>query len=304
MKNKRDPEALIHAFKTLQTADGSYATFKQMMAYLKQHYDPSYYTYLVGAVIQKTLYFDHIDEIFEMFVGNDDSLNEQVLRSVIMAGRGAFIDKTNTPNTINAVRRFVELSPKSVVDAVFSHPFFKEAYATYFQPKSIDPVLNEIALKRNVILSRLRKNRQTGELLMKACKNAETLGALEWTGVPEANRYGPMTDGYCYDVKELSTVIIGSFQKGLWPSSPYTKKPFTLHQLQDIVNHMVKKSVKHSPLLPMLVFGFQNGYIPLHGIDATNDYSKRLQFYTAIRTFLTSSSTEFIGNEHENWNYA
>lgn len=305
-KSKDIEETVIKAYTQLVRVDSSFAMFKKVMAYL-QKYNSNDFVHLAYEFMRRKLFFDHVDDVYKLFIqgpeGHDnDVLIKDFLSHILDGGHEAIDEQKDNADTIAAVQRYLEISPKHVVKALLREDAYKYVYNKYFKMMSIDPILKEIAIKRNVILSRLRKNKQTGELFMKECRNAETLGALEWTGVPEARRYGPMFDGYCYDVKELCTIIVSSFEKGIWPTSPYTKNIFTVHQLQDIVDYMVKNNVKHTSLLPLIVYGIKNGYIPLIGIHGKDGYQQRFNFYTAIRQFLSSPFEEFILNEGENWN--
>lgn len=305
--------------------DKSFSMFEIAMRYLHEKFAPSNYVHLAYHVIEQKLYFDRIDNVFELFMnGATDEDNKSFLIHALDGVRDIVIENNtdNLKKLIQVVQRLLALSPKHIVMNVWENmsnehdydedvydyvnseainEIYRKIFDKYINKKPIASVLNQIATKRTIILSRLKKNKETGEYFMKQCKNAESLGALDWKGVPEPRRYGPDSDGYCFDIKELEKVIIISFQKGLWPTSPYTRKPFTIYELQNIVNHMINNNIKHSQLLPMILFGITNGYISLKGIHGKKGYAQRVNFYTTIRTYLLSAGNEFTMNENENW---
>jgi hypothetical protein len=109
----------------------------------------------------------------------------------------------------------------------------------------------------------VRKTVATGRYFKTECRNDETnFGGVPWEKIPQIRRWGPI-DGYCYDLEEVAKIIYDSYQKGIWPVYPFTKKKIPQPTILEIVDIVQKNNIAHHPLISFMSYAVEKGYLPL-----------------------------------------
>jgi hypothetical protein len=131
--------------------------------------------------------------------------------------------------------------------------------------------------KATKAINNLKSSRMQGEQMQKECRNPESLLGDNWRKVPQKRRYGPLSDGYCYDAIELEKHILSEIGNGMWPSYPYTRRKLKIEDFEHLVHHFKNNGLEHSPLLPVLTYAFKQGLIDLRGVLSGNTAKYRFQ---------------------------
>jgi hypothetical protein len=159
-----------------------------------------------------------------------------------------------------------------------------------FQPAQ-DKLANTIHDNHDRIVARWRMSRKQVDTMNEQCRNNTALLGDAWGKIPRHRRYGPMSDGYCYDVADLIKIMMEDFSKGELPSSPFTRTVFTYGTMDDIITHIQSNSIPHPPILSIIVNGFTHGYI--RGSLSQGDVERRFDLKTRINQYMEGAMREW-----------
>jgi hypothetical protein len=154
-----------------------------------------------------------------------------------------------------------------------------------------DKLPEQIHQNRDQIVARWRKSRKQVDTMNEQCRNSTALLGDAWGKIPRHRRYGPMSDGYCYDAADLVKIMMEDFAKGELPSSPFTRTVFTYGVLDDIITHLQNNAIPHPPILPIIVYGFTHGYI--RGSLAHGDVERRFDMKTRINRYMEGAMRDW-----------
>jgi hypothetical protein len=154
-----------------------------------------------------------------------------------------------------------------------------------------DRLPEQIHRNRDHIVARWRKSRKQVDTMNEQCRNSTALLGDAWGKIPRHRRYGPMSDGYCYDAADLVKIMMEDFAKGELPSSPFTRTVFTYGVMEDIIAHLQNNSIPHPSILPIIVYGFTHGYI--RGSLSQGDVERRFDLKTRINRYMEGAMRDW-----------
>jgi len=154
-----------------------------------------------------------------------------------------------------------------------------------------DELANTIRNNRDRIVARWRTSRKQVDTMNEQCRNSTALLGDAWGKIPRHRRYGPMSDGYCYDIADLVKIMMEDFTKGELPSSPFTRTVFTYGVMDDIITHIQTNAIPHPHILPIIVYGFTHGYI--RGSLSQGDVERRFDLKTRINRYMEGAMRDW-----------
>jgi hypothetical protein len=261
---------------------------------------PDYSTAMYHVLVNR-YNLDRITDVVRIVQGDDTS--DAMFGEVISYALDGFQDGDQDEASKNAILAIVRSMPPKAIKGL-SQRHYKTSLVELFP--DLAPLLmrnvsentaSRIQQNKEVIVARLRKNKDNVRTMKEVCRNDTNLLGESWGKIPAARRYGPLKDGYCYDITELAKVVLEAFKEGMWPSFPFTRKRVTYGDLDDIIRHLQQNAVPHTPTLPMIVFGLRNGYVKFGGTSRGDAYTNRLQFKDDITAYLRNADYEYAGDE-------
>ena len=154
-----------------------------------------------------------------------------------------------------------------------------------------DKLAVQIRGNRDRIVARWRTSRKQVDTMNEQCRNSTALLGDAWGKIPRHRRYGPMSDGYCYDAADLVKIMMEDFTKGELPSSPFTRTVFTYGVMDDIITHIQNNAIPHPHILPIIVYGFTHGYI--RGSVSQGDVERRFDLKTRINRYMEGAMRDW-----------